>query len=224
MLGATEGARRGRLSARPQRRGQGNGVGTGTGTDLPVPGGVLRLPDRQPRLLRLVVLFHGAGGTAQHGVDLLGDQADEHGLALLALPSVASTWDVITGGYGPDVSRLDETLHHVFDLLAVDTVAVGGFSDGASYALSIGVANGDLFSSIVAFSPGFLAPAAVHGRPRIHVTHGVRDTVLPVDRCGRRVVAQLRRAGYDVDYREFDGGHVVTPEHRAAAARWLVAD
>jgi predicted esterase len=37
----------------------------------------------------------------------------------------------------------------------IATLAVSGFSDGASYALSIGPANGDLFTHVMAFSPGF---------------------------------------------------------------------
>jgi phospholipase/carboxylesterase len=35
--------------------------------------------------------------------------------------------------------------------------------------------------------------------------------VLPIDRCSRRLVPELQRAGYDVTYEEFDGGHVVPP-------------
>ena len=37
-------------------------------------------------------------------------------------------------------------------------VCASGFSDGASYALSLGAANGDLFTHIAAFSPGFMRP------------------------------------------------------------------
>jgi predicted esterase len=79
-------------------------------------------------------------------------------------------------------------------------VAIGGFSDGASYALSLGLTNGDLFSHVLAFSPGFMAPAGQEGSPRIFVSHGTRDAVLPIDRCSRRIVPTLRRAGYDVAY------------------------
>jgi flavin-binding protein dodecin len=35
---------------------------------------------------------------------------------------------------------------------------------------------------------------------------------------GRRIVPRLRRAGYDVTYREFDGGHTVPPEIALDAA------
>jgi phospholipase/carboxylesterase len=66
--------------------------------------------------------------------------------------------------------------------------------------------NGDVFTRVLAFSPGFRAPAERTGSPRIFVSHGVRDGMLPMDRCSRRIVPQLERGGYDVLYREFDGG------------------
>ncbi len=173
----------------------------------------------------LVVLFHGAGSSAGAALGLLGGIADEHGLVLLAPQSVASTWDVIHGGFGPDVERLDRTLGELFAACPVDPdrVALGGFSDGASYALSLGLGNGDLARHLIAFSPGFVAPAGQVGRPRAVVTHGTADPVLPIDRCSRRIVPMLRRAGYDVTYEEFEGGHVVGREQARLAAGWLRA-
>ena len=50
----------------------------------------------------LVLLLHG-GATAQHGRNLLVEQADDAGLVLLAPSSQAETWDILLGGYGPDV-------------------------------------------------------------------------------------------------------------------------
>ena len=61
------------------------------------------------------------------------------------------------------------------------------------------------FTHVLAFSPGFLAPAERVGSPRIFVSHGTRDGWLPIERCSRRIVPQLERAGYEVRYREFDG-------------------
>jgi phospholipase/carboxylesterase len=101
-------------------------------------------------------------------------------------------------------------------------LAVGGFSDGASYALSLGVTNGDLFTHVIAFSPGFLAPAGKHGSPALFVSHGTRDRVLPIDVCSRRLVPQARREGYRVEYREFDGGHAVPPEIARGALDWFL--
>jgi phospholipase/carboxylesterase len=170
----------------------------------------------------LLVFCHGAGGDAAQSLAAVGDVATARGVAVLATSSLASTWDLITGGLGRDVAVLDAALQEVAAGLAVSRVALGGFSDGASYALSLGLANGDLFEALLAFSPGFAAPPGREGRPRVWIAHGTHDRVLPVDRCGRRVSRQLTAAGYDVVYDEFDGGHVVTPGLVAAALdTWL---
>mgnify|MGYP001434129551 FL=1 len=132
---------------------------------------------------------------------------------------------MIVDGYGPDVSRIDAALGEVFERFAVAPagVAATGFSDGASYALSLGVTNGDLFDAVLAFSPGFMAPLVRHGRPRIFVSHGTADRVLPVNTCSRRLVPELERVGYPVSYREFTGGHEVPPAVVAEAIRWWSA-
>ncbi|MDP9456150.1 MAG: phospholipase [Actinomycetota bacterium] len=174
----------------------------------------------------MVVLLHGAGGDARATLDLLlRPLADATGLILLAPTSRRYTWDVIVGGYGPDVETIDKALEETFSRYAVDParLAVGGFSDGASYALSLGITNGDLFTHVVAFSPGFMAPAAQVGSPRIFVSHGTHDGVLPIDRCSRAIVPRLERAGYDVTYREFEGGHTVPPEIALEAVHWFAA-
>jgi phospholipase/carboxylesterase len=159
----------------------------------------------------LVIAFHGAGGVTAQMLDLLQPEAERRGVALLVPESRASTWDVIRGGYGPDVAFIDRALETVSAQVAIDASRIGiaGFSDGASYALSLGLANGHVFSDILAFSPGFMAPPRQEGRPRIFMSHGRADEVLPIDRCSRRLAPALERAGYDLEYLEFDGGHVV---------------
>jgi phospholipase/carboxylesterase len=171
----------------------------------------------------LVVLLHGAGGSAKHGLALLQPLADDAGLILLALSSRSRTWDVIEREYGPDVALIDQALAQTFARYAVDPahLAIGGFSDGASYALSLGLTNGDLFSHILAFSPGFMAPSRQQGAPRIYVSHGTRDQVLPIEACSRQIVPRLERAGHDVRYQEFDGQHTVPAEIARAAVQWF---
>jgi predicted esterase len=176
--------------------------------------------------LPLVLLLHGAGEDARDGLAQLRGQADEAGLVLLALSSSGPTWDAILGRgrYGSDIRAIDRALEHTFSRCALDPmrVAIGGYSDGASYALSLGIANGDLFSDVLAFSPGFLAPVGQKGWPRIFVSHGTRDGWLPIDSCSRRIVPRLERAGYEVTYHEFEGGHVVPPGIAREAAFWFV--
>jgi predicted esterase len=171
-----------------------------------------------------VLLLHGAGGSARQGIELLHPLADRYRLVLVAPKSRLATWDVIADGYGPDVRRIDRLLDQVAATRPVDRFTVGGFSDGASYALSLGLANGDVFDSVLAFSPGFAAPLVRHGSPRFFVSHGTEDRVLPVDRCSRPLVTRLERAGYAVEYHEFDGPHVVPAEVVERAGTWLTGD
>jgi predicted esterase len=170
-----------------------------------------------------MVLFHGAGGVSTNAIDLLRPRADVHGLILLAPDSRGRTWDLLLDGFGTDVAAIDAALAQTFANYAVDParIILGGFSDGASYALSLGLTNGDLVAGVVAFSPGFLAPATVRGSPHIYISHGIHDDVLPIDRCSRRIVPALEDAGYDVTYREFDGPHTVPPEIVDDALAWL---
>lgn len=186
-------------------------------------GGLLHVPDGP--LTGLVVALHGAGGQASAALDLLQADADRTGLVVLAPASRGSTWAGLFGGHDPDAPAIDAALADVFAAHPFDParVAVAGFSDGGSYALTLGLVNGALFSHVVAFSPGFESATRREGRPRFFVTHGTQDTVLPVDRTSRRLVPALRGAGYDVTYREFEGGHVVPDAYRREAADWLLA-
>ena len=185
--------------------------------------GLLHVPEGT--VTTLVVCLHGAGGTAQHGLSLLRELADGRGLALFAPASAGSTWDAITGRGERDSAAIDGALHGLLSRLPVpaDRLAVAGFSDGASYAVSLGLTNGDLVRRVVAFSPGFSAAREPSGRPQLLITHGIHDDVLPIDRTSRPLVAALRLREYVVDYREFDGGHVVPTDLSEQAADWLAA-
>ena len=167
--------------------------------------------------------LHGAGSDARNGLVPLLDLADHAGLIVLAPASRDRTWDSILGGFGPDVAFLDQALAATFDQCNVDPrrLAISGFSDGASYALSLGITNGLLFTHILAFSPGFVAPAAQRDHPLVYISHGTRDRVLSIDACSRRIVPMLRHAGYEVIYHEFDGPHTVPPEIAQEAVTWL---
>ncbi|MER7458668.1 phospholipase [Micromonospora sp. NPDC126480] len=218
-----ENPRHGRLTARPGPPSVRGGTGLVPAPDAHGgPPALVYAPepaDGTP--YRLVLLLHGAGGSARQGLDLLLPHADTHRLLLVAPQAAASSWDVIVEGFGVDVRRIDTLLASVFAGHPVDGVAFAGFSDGASYALSLGLTNGDLVDAVVAFSPGFAAPLVTHGRPRVWVSHGAADPVLPVDACSRRLVPRLRSLDYDVTYREFPDGHEVPAGLRAEAVAWL---
>jgi phospholipase/carboxylesterase len=179
-------------------------------------------PTATTAALPLLLLLHGAGGSAAGILRRLGGAASAAGLAVLAPDSRESTWDGVRGALGPDVAFINSALDRVFRSVAIDParVSIGGFSDGASYALSLGLMNGDLFRRVVAFSPGFVIEAARHGRPEVFISHGTRDEILPVARCSRAIVPRLHARGYQVTYREFEGGHTVPAEIAREGLQW----
>jgi len=173
----------------------------------------------------LFVALHGAGGSGASWASYPA-RAEARRMVLLAPDSRSGTWDLALGDWGPDVDLLDRALRHTFQNCRIDParVALGGFSDGASYALSLGVSNGDLFSHLVAYSPGFYDPSEpMVGSPRIYVSHGTWDDVLPVTLSRDGIVPDLRRAGYDVTYREFEGYHEVPSEISDLALDWFLS-
>ena len=144
---------------------------------------------------------------------------------MLAPDSRESTWDAIGGRFGADVHFINRALEQVFETVAVDPerIAVGGFSDGATYALSLGLINGDLFTRVLAFSPGFVVDGTPHGHPHVFVSHGTDDSILPIDRCSRLIVPALRKRGYEVTFREFPGGHEVPESVAREGLAWVAA-
>ena len=211
------------LSARP-RKVTSSSLRSGTFTVALQNGrdGLLAVPNGD--ISGLVVALHGAGGQPAAAVRLFDRVADRRGLAILAPASAGTTWAMLRRGPDPDTPALDTALDRLFQAHPFDParVAIAGFSDGASYALSLGLANGTLFPRVVAFSPGFEAADRHQGRPAFFITHGTRDEVLPISRTSRRIVPTLRRDGYDVTYTEFDGGHAVPGKFAAKAADWIL--
>lgn len=170
-------------------------------------------------------MLHGAGAAAANVASMVTPYADVNALIVLAPDSRSSSWDFIVSDYGPDVSFIDAMLDAAFGRYSIDArrIGLGGFSDGASYAVSLGLINGELFTHVLAFSPGFAGPTETRDSPRFFISHGRQDRVLPIESCSRRLVPALRRAGYEVDYREFDGGHIVPEAIARAAIDWFIA-
>ena len=161
----------------------------------------------------LLVLFHGASGHPEQMLHFFEPYAHEHQFLLLAPHSTMVTWDLSLAGHGPDLDRFDKALNKVAShfTLAPDSLGLAGFSDGASYALSTGLSNGDWVSHIIALSGGYMNVYRPIGKPHIFIAHSPEDEQLPIDKSGRRHLLTLQEAGYAVDYHEFSGPHTIEP-------------
>lgn len=172
----------------------------------------------------LIVALHGAGGSPASGLEAFSGAWEIPGLVLVAPAAKGPTWTALFSDQDRDLESVDLVVAEAWARCPIERkrLALGGFSDGATYALTLGVANGDLFPAIIALSPGGILAGTTRGLPRIFVSHGTEDDVLPIAGASDRIVPKLREAGYDVTYRRFRGGHEVSPETSAAAVRWFL--
>jgi phospholipase/carboxylesterase len=173
----------------------------------------------------VLVMLHGYAGAGQ-GARYTFPLAEEFGVIVIAPESRDLTWGQSAPGFDADVRYIGAAYRYVAELLDVDEthVALGGHSDGAGYALSMGLAYGDVFNHLMVFSGGLMIPFRKKGKPRIFFAHGVNDVQMPIDRTSRRFVSQLKAEGYDVTNREYDGGHGVSLPVVREAFEWFLAD
>jgi phospholipase/carboxylesterase len=172
----------------------------------------------------LLVMLHGAGNTSLSTAYAF-PLADEFGIVLLAPDSRDErTWDGVLRNWGPDLDFIAKALRLAYGRYNIDRqhLGVAGFSDGASYALSLGISYGDQFSRIISMSPGVMQPIDARGKPKIFISHGTADQVMPIDQTSRTFVPKLKALGYDVTYREYEGGHRSSPPIVREAFEWFL--
>jgi phospholipase/carboxylesterase len=162
----------------------------------------------------LLVMFHGAGGEANRVLPHLVPLARSRRFLLLAPQSMFPTWDIVIGGHGPDLERLDAALGQVALRFQLDParLAFAGFSDGGSYALSVGMTNGDVASHVIGLSAGFMNVFTPTGTPRVFLAHGRADSQLPLETSARPHALRLLQEGIDLTLLPFEGDHVIVPQ------------
>lgn len=171
----------------------------------------------------LLVMLHGGGSAGANYIGLFQQLADAHDFIVLAPDSKQLTWDMIsTTRVGVDIDRLGTAITYVLQRATVDPARIwlGGHSDGASYALTVGTANGDRFRKLLIFAAGIYWTPEKVGRPDVRVMHGQFDPVFAFSQVTSEVVRPLERAGYAVTFAPFLGGHEVPADVAEAAILW----
>jgi phospholipase/carboxylesterase len=164
----------------------------------------------------LLLALHGAGsGGAPGGLWAFRGAWNVPDLVIVAPAAAATAWSL----GATDTRFVDRALRAAFRRCRIDRtrVSIGGFSSGAGMTLWLGLANGDLFHSLLVFSGARAFPDERVGKPRVFVAHGTLDDVIPIRFGGDLIVDALRAAGYHVTYRRFRGGHRVLPKIAHAA-------
>jgi predicted esterase len=177
----------------------------------------------------LLVLLHGAGHRQLEMVQHFEAQADARGIILLAPDSRGITWDAVSVGEEPpspdsplanrlthrfgdsaDAKRVEAAIAALAKTVPVDRArtVLAGFSDGATFALAMGMSRAHPFAALIAWSPGIAIRTAnpVRGR-KVFVSHGRADPVLKFQVTCAEIVPLLQSEGAAVTFVPFDGGH-----------------
>jgi predicted esterase len=199
-----------------------------------LPGGAVGyVPASAPAHPPLLVLLHGAGHRQTEMVEHFEAEADMRGLVLLAPDSAGETWDAVESAKEPpsidsplanrlshrfvssrDEKRVDAAIANLASIVPIDRArtVLAGFSDGATFALAMGLSASEHFAAVIAWSPGIairdVSPA--RGR-RVFVSHGRQDPILKFDVTCGEIVPLLQSEGADVTFLPFDGGHDAPP-------------
>jgi predicted esterase len=179
----------------------------------------------------LLVLLHGAGRGRLWMIEHFKAEAERRGIVLLAPTSRGVTWDAVRIALAPSTgdNPLEMKLGRRFtasrDSKRVDAAIAGlqrqvpfdrsrtvlaGFSDGATFALAMGMARSEKFAAVIAWSPGVAIETALPARGRrVFVSHGTRDPTLHFEVTCGEIVPQLESEGAEVSFMAFDGVHEV---------------
>lgn len=177
----------------------------------------------------LLVLLHGAGRERLTMVEHFEVEADKRGIVLLAPTSKGVTWDEVTAAMTPsnfdsplqlkeghrftrsrDSDRVEAAIANLARIIPVDRsrTVLAGFSDGATFALAMGMERAHAFSAVIAWSPGIAiqSESPARGR-RVYVSHGRQDPLLHFEVTCGEIVPLLESEGANVTFLPFDGVH-----------------
>ena len=181
----------------------------------------------------LLVLLHGAGHRELDLVRHFADEAEARGIVLLAPSARGVTWDTVSTAEdppsrysalanerarrftgSPDAGRVEAAIAELARAVPVDRArtVLAGFSDGATFALAMGMSREHAFAAVIAWSPGIAIRTAdpAKGR-RVFISHGRQDPILRYsDTCGE-IVPLVESEGAAVAFVPFDGGHDAPP-------------
>lgn len=192
---------------------------------------VLLVPDEIDAGTRypLFTVLHGAGRQDETLAKLFRDEPDARQALFLIPRSIAPTWDLIAGDGRPDLDFLEFAYDLIYRRYPIDPAAqiLLGYSDGASYGLSVGLSNPRIFSCVLGWAAGFnvIDPTSIapsDPKPRILLEYGTHDQVFPFESVALPMRDELGSLGYDVTFLvDENGKHWPRGDFHTDALDWF---
>ncbi len=182
------------------------------------------------RTYPLVTVLHGAGRQDEALAKAYRDEPQKRDAFFLIARSLGPTWDLISRNDRPDVEFLAWAYDLIWRRYPIDPYrqALLGYSDGASYALSIGLSNPGVFRAIMGWAAGFcvLDPnAPEEPKPSVLLEYGTHDQVFSFEKIALPMRAQLEQRGYPLEFRVDEGGkHWPPTDFQQEALDWFFSE
>ena len=144
------------------------------------------------------------------------------------------SWFDINGAIAPGVRRSRELVFELLDLLRAkgwptEQTVIGGFSQGGLMAIEVGMRYPHKFAGVLSISgfvcePGKLIQelSPVAREQRVLATHGTLDPLLPIA-VSRRQIQQIKNAGLNIAWHEFQKEHTIAGEEEIALIRDFIS-
>lgn len=196
---------------------------------------ILLTPDEidPQRRYPLFTVLHGAGRQDEILAKAFRDEPEKRQAFFLIPRSVEPTWDLIASPERADLDFLEYAYDLVYRRYPIDPrkLALIGYSDGASYALSVGLCNSTMFSALMVWAAGFLVldpptaerfrEAIPEPRPQIYLEYGTHDQLFDFQTVALPMRDNLEKSGFDVTFSVDEGGrHMPSGSFQTEVLDW----
>ncbi len=193
------------------------------------------IPAAGPPSRRLMIVLHGLGDSLEGWLWLPGAlQLPWLNFLLVNAPDPYyggwSWYDIETdAGVGASRQLLFQLLDGLKEYPAGQIVFLG-FSQGCLMSIEVGARYPRRLAGIAGISGYVHEPeelirefSPVARQQRFLITHGTQDPLIPIEKA-RQQIALLKKAGLNIDWREFVKAHTVEGEAELAVIRQFVRD